>query len=368
MPPVLISKQSSTTFSDKEQIWADNASSSPHFGTVYVCWASFRGQEKGNAAPAPLVVAVSHDGGDTWRQHQIAPAAGNSQRSPVDGCTIRTDSRGTAYVFGVGTSASAGGQPFEFMSRSTDGGSGWSTPQPVAGPVAQPGAFDPVQGRPVIDGVAGARSDLAPAPSVDIANGAPTGADATDRIVMSYVSGALATPHVLFTESTDRGATWSAPRAIEAPGDRGYYAAPAISPDGTDVYVVYNAFTTPFQPTTATPRSLVGVVLHADTGGSGPTGAFSALHRGATGDPRSSSANSLISEFLGDYVYAAATRTYGAAVWNDSRNGADCPAIDAWRQALQNGQRPPAPAPQQACPAAFGNSDIFGGTYADPTP
>ena len=47
-------------------------SSSPFFGTVYVCWASFRGQEKGNAAPAPLIVAVSHDGGDTWTQHQIS--------------------------------------------------------------------------------------------------------------------------------------------------------------------------------------------------------------------------------------------------------------------------------------------------------
>ena len=67
-----------------------------------------------------------------------------------------------------------------------------------------------------------------------------------------------------FTESTDRGATWSAPRAIETAGDRGFYAAPAISPNGTDVYVVYNAFTTPFQPTTATPRALVGVVKHAD--------------------------------------------------------------------------------------------------------
>ncbi len=108
-----------------------------------------------------------------------------------------------------------GKQPFEFMSRSTNGGANWSQPQPVAGPVQQPGAFDPVQGRPVIDGVAGARSDLAPAPSVDIANGAPTGADATNRIVMSYVSGPLATPHVFFTESTDRGAT-----LVGAAGDR----------------------------------------------------------------------------------------------------------------------------------------------------
>ena len=369
-PPVVISRQSSTTFSDKEQIWADNASSSPYFGTTYVCWAAFVGQEKGNAAPAPLQVAVSHDGGDTWRQHQISAAANNAHRNPTDGCTIRTDSQGNAYVFGVGTVPSAGNQAFELMSVSRNGGATWSRPTPVAGPVTQPGAIDPVQGRPVIDGVAGARSDLAPAPSVDIANGAPTGADATNRIVMSYVSGALATPHVYFTESTNGGSSWSTPRAIETTGDRGYYAAPAISPNGRDVYVVYNAFTTPFQPTTTTLRQLVGVVKHADSSTSAgtATGAFTELHRGEPGDPRGSSANALISEFLGDYVYAVATRTYGAAVWNDARNAADCPAIDTWRQALQDGTTPPAPAPQQDCPANFGNSDIYGGSYADPTP
>jgi hypothetical protein len=365
MPPVIVSKQvSQTIFSDKEQIWADNAASSPFFGTVYLCWASFRGQEKGNAAPAPLFVGVSHDGGDTWEQHQITAAANNGQRNPTDGCTIRTASNGTAYVFGVGTVSSQGHDAFELMSTSSDGGKSWSSGRPVAGPVTQPGTFDPVLGRPVIDGVAGARSDLAPAPSVDIANGAPTGADATNRIVMTYVSGDLAKPHVEFTESTDGGGTWSPPRAIEGASDRGIYTAPAISPNGTDVYVVYNAFTTPFQPTTATPRSLVGVVLHATAGGSGTTGAFSEIHRSVPGDPRGSSQNNLVAEFLGDYVYAAATRTYGAAVWNDTRNASDCPAIDAYRQALQNGTTATAPPVQQACPPTFGNSDIWAFTTA----
>jgi hypothetical protein len=369
--PVVISKQSSTTFSDKEQIWADNVSSSPFFGTVYVCWAAFRGQEKGNAAPAPLQVAVSHDGGDTWTQHQISAAANNGQRNPTDGCTIRTDSDGNAYVFGVGTVSAQGHQAFELMSKSTNGGANWSRPTPVAGPVTQPGVFDPNVGRPVLDGLAGARSDLSPAPSVDIANGAPSGADATDRIVMTYVSGTLAAPHVYFTESTNRGESWSSPQAIESAGDRGYYTAPSISPSGTDVYVVYNAFTTPYQPTTATVRNLVGVMTHADSSvsPSTPTGAFTELARGADGDPRGSSQNNLVGEFLGDYVYAVATRTFGAAVWNDVRNAADCPAIDAWRQALATGDTSvPRPAPQQDCDPTFGNSDIFGGSYADPTP
>ena len=364
--PVIASKQSSTTFSDKSQIWADNASSSPFFGNVYVCWASFRSQEKGHAVPAPLIVATSTDGGNTWTQKQVTAAANNGQIQPLDGCTIRTDSKGNVYVFGIGTDPTTK-QQFEYLVPSTDGGQSWGRPILIPGALTHPGEFDPVQGRPVEDGVAGARNDLTWAPSVDIANGAPTGSDATNRIVLTYVSGTTAAPHVVFRESTDGGTTWSAPRNIETAGDFGFYTAPAISPNGSDVYVVYNAFTTPFQPTTSTPRSLVGVVLHADVA-SGGTGAFTEIHRGLPGDPRGSSANSLTSEFLGDYVYAVATRTYGAAVWNDVRHAADCPAVDAWRESLQTGGSVPKPAPGTACPPTFGNSDIFGGSYPDPTP
>ena len=156
--------------------------------------------------------------------------------------------------------------------------------------------------------------------------------------------------HVLVSSSTN-GTSWSAPAAIETAGDRGYYAAPALSPNGTDAYVVYNAFTTPFRDDTTSPRSLVGVVKHADVT-SGGLGAWSTLNRGATGDPRGSSQNDLTAEFLGDYVYAVATRTYGAAVWNDARNAADCPAIDAWRMSLRTPDTSddvPRPAPQQDC-------------------
>src|SRR5260370_1212580 len=228
------------------------------------------------------------------------------------------------------------------MSTSTNGGQGWSNPTPVAGPVTQPGVFDPGLGRPRIDGIGGARSDLAPAPRVDIDNGAPAGSDAPNRIVMSYVSGTIDHQHVFFTQSTNRGATWSTPQPVETAGDHGYYTAPAISPNGSDVYVVYNAFTTTYQTTTSTPRVLVGVLLHA-----GASGTFTEVHRGAPGDPRGSSQNGLTAEFLGDYVYGTATRSYGAAVWNDTRLAAHRPAIDTLRLSLRGrgGGSQPAPVP-----------------------
>jgi hypothetical protein len=366
MDPVLISKQNSTTFSDKEQIWADNAQSSPFFGHAYVCWASFRGQEKGNGLPVPLTVARSADGGSTWTQKQVGPATSNGVNSQPDGCTVRTDSHGNVYVFGVG---SRGGVSYEMMYVSTDGGAHFTGPALLSTAV-DPGVIDPVIGRPVMDGVAGARNDLAFAPSVDIANGAPSGTDATNRIVLTWADGrqGLNNEQLLMMTSTNGGASFIGPAAVPlATGDRPYYAAPAISPSGTDVYITYNAFTTPYRNDTSSSRGLVGVILHADVAG-GAIGAFGTVARGPVGDPRTSSQNDLQAEFLGDYVYTAATRAGAVGVWNDVRSGADCPAIDMWRAALRTGTAGAPPAVQQACPATFGNSDIFGAAVSDPTP
>jgi len=366
MAPVLISKQSSTTFSDKEQVWADNASSSRFFGNAYVCWASFRSNSHGNALPTPLTVARSSDGGATWTVRQVGPATDNGINGQPDGCTVRTDSTGNVYVFGVGR---RNAQRFQMMYRSSDGGAHFTGPTIVA-PVVEPGVFDPVQGRPVMDGVAGARVDLADGPSVDIANGAPTGADATNQIVMTWVDGRAGLNHeqLMVTTSRNGGASWSAPMTVPlSPGDRPFYSAPAISPNGTDLYVAVNSFTTPYRTDATSPRGLVGAVWHADVVAGLPVG-WSELDRSAVGDPRASSANSLTSEFLGDYVYAAATRTGAVAVWNDTSNAADCPAIDAYRASLYTSSPLPAPNVLGSCPATFGNSDIRGAMVADPTP
>jgi hypothetical protein len=367
MAPVIISRQSSTTFSDKEQAWADNASSSPFFGNVYVCNAAFRGQEKSaRAVPAPLVEVTSTDGGDTWTQHQISGAVNNGQINPPDGCTIRTDSHGVVYIFGLGSKM---GQAVEELSRSFDGGKTFE-PFRVLFAVVKPGVFDAALGRPTMDGVAGARADLASAPSVDIANGAPTGADATNELVVNWSDArdGLNNEKSMVSYSKDQGQSWASPAAVSAAPDRPIYTAIAISPNGTDAYVTYDAFLAPYQSDTSNPRPLQGVVKHADIGSNGAPGAWAELNRGVSGDTRGSSQNGLTAEFLGDYVYAVATRTYGSAVWNDVRGAADCPAIDAYREGLEGGPAAPRPAPFTQCPATWGNSDIYGGSYADPTP
>ena len=373
-PPVLIPSTSGAAFADKEQVWADNASSSPHFGNAYLCYGNYRGGPSAGSAAHDLLVATSRNGGATWSRVQVASIPGSASGSQfgalsgASGCTIRTASDGTVYVFWLGWNQKLK-QNGIYMATSTDGGKTFGTPRRLFG-VVHTGVFDPVQGRFEMDGIAGARDDLSDAPSVDVANGANTGDGATNQIVMTWVDGrdGLNHEHVMFTTSTDGGAHWTAPKAVEVAGDRGYYSAVAISPNGQDVYLVYNAFMAQYQQDTSSPRPLVGVVEHADVASNGSVGSFSELNRGASGDARAASANALTDEFLGDYVYAVATNSYGAAVWNDVRRGADCPAVDAWRMSLEGGPSAPQPAPEQDCPAGFGNTDIFGGAWADPTP
>jgi hypothetical protein len=401
--PVIVSKQSGTTFADKEQIWADNAESSPFFGNVYICWANFRSNSRGLGFPVPLNVAASSDGGETWRQKQLTPAGVGPTRAGQSGCTIRTDSEGVVYVFWNEFAYGFPGFGFHVMSKSFNGGHNWTRPRRILSAADACNAFDVVIFRCVEDGVAGARNDLASAPSVDIANGAPTGEGATDEIVDTWVDGrdGLNNEHVMVAYSTNRGNSWTTLPPVEAAGDRGYYSAPGVSPDGSDVYLVYNAFTTPYRDNTDDPRKLVGVVLHSDLAANGAPTGFSEVHRGQQnpGDARGSSQNNLQAEFLGDYVYAVATRAYGAAVWNDTRYAADCAAVDEWRMSLRPSgdplpsgavrqpERPeigpeqeedvPRPAPEVDCAdtpqsggqvLAFGNTDIWGWSGADPTP
>src|SRR5205823_3462106 len=80
------------------------------------------------------------------------------------------------------------------------------------------------------------------------------------------------------------------------------------------------------------------------------------------GDARGTT-RTLNREAVYDYQYAAASRTYGATVWMDVRNAAVCPAVDAYRQSLIDGNPIPKPSPLTDCPPMFGNEDIYSGSF-----
>ncbi|HEY2948649.1 MAG TPA: hypothetical protein VGJ53_09655 [Micromonosporaceae bacterium] len=369
MPPVIVNTRSSqTAFEDKDQIWADNAASSPFFGRVYMCAAQFRsvGQHRPANFPAPLEVSISADGGGTWRTKQLAPA-GTGGRGPIlfglSGCTVRTTSTGVVYVFAqMFENPALVGLPthsFHVVFTSTDGGASWSKMQTLFRTTDPCSFVDPIYGRCVMDGYAGARTDLSAAPSVDIANGAPTGAGATNTIVDAWVDGTFNAEKTMVAWS--RNGSWSTPAPVSLPGDRPIYAAPAISPTGDLAYVVYEAVTSPWRGADMTsPRPYHGVLLSAAVPATG-NATWATEFVGPTGDIRASyPGHDLYQERIGDYVYAAATRTYGVGVYIDASNAAVCPAIQAYRaSSLAAGQRTlPAPYPPTDCPATFGNTDV----------
>ncbi len=376
--PVIVSKQNAALFSDHEMIAVDDAAqTSPFFGNVYVCDAAFRSQEIGGF-PAPIEVNTSSDGGDTWLTRQVSPAFNNSTVGGRQDCAVNTDSTGTVYVFWDGTDPNTKTDAI-FMARSFDGGRHFGSSQIVTH-FDGTGIRDPESGDLTFDGVAGARDGSFP--TVDIANGAPTGAGATDEILLAWSNGPTpsdtspgANEQVRLLWSRDQGTTWTSGGVASPATDRPDFPAIAISPDGGDAYLTYMSFLQAWQSTTANPRLFQGVVRHAEVNRTtGVVGGWSDLNRAPTGDARGSSANALTDEFLGDYDYAFATNDFAVAVWNDARNAADCPKEDIYRQMLVDGTAtsdstdPNRPAPQQDCLPTFGNSDIFGGSYFDPTP
>jgi hypothetical protein len=355
-------RQSQTTFSDKEAIWADNAASSPRFGTAYVCYTMFKSQKE--IGPEQISVSHSTDGGDTWsRPTALSSAFANTQHPGRQGCSIRTDSKGSLYAVWEDNVQK---QSVFKLATSTDGGVSFGKPSVIAN-ITDVGADDGVRSIS-FDGIAGARTSSFP--SLEIANGAPSGTGASDKLALGWSDGSdgLNEEHALVELSSNGGQTWTAPTEVEQSGDRPDFAFIGLSPNGQDLYVVYDGFSDPFRTETTSTRNFVGVTRHADVSGTALSNLTTLDRSPLAGDARASSSNALIDEFIGDYNTVAATNSGAVSVFNDARNAADCPAIDAFRKDVFDGTAGDPPAPGTDCLATFGNTDIFSAAVSDPSP
>jgi hypothetical protein len=371
-PVIVSSTTGETSFLDKEQVWADNASSSAFFGNVYICANDFRsnGPHQNGNAPVPVMVYSSADGGTTWTKRQVTSAVTNGISSQngfgYSGCTVRSDSHGVVYLFAERFASPAGGLPThsaQVMFKSFDGGMHWTAGTVIAN-VTDPCYFvDPIEGRCVMDGFSGARTDLAATPSVSIANGAPTGANATNEIVDAWSDAPVLNGEFTnFQFSVDGGSSWSNPQQVSLAGDRPIYSAPAIAPDGSRAYVIYEADTAPWRGNDFTsPRPYHGVFVSSALDSSGAPTGWTSVFNEPLGDLRATyPGHDLYQERVGDYVYAAASSTYGVGVWTSATNAAVCDAVQVYRaNSFAAGHRalPGAPWPLADCPPNFGNTD-----------
>ncbi len=278
--PVVAANGHGFIFNDKPDIWVDRNASSPFFGRVYVTWTQDSDQQGSDQ-----VIAASADGGVSFSQAtKIAHVTDIAD--PIPGANFRTDSfasvavnqtSGTVYV--SWSDASAGAGRIE-VSAGTNHGTSWAAPKAVSAAA---------QGYAFFQGL-----DVAPSGRIDVGFQALAAKDPS-----TYGTG-NATINSYYVESSDGGASWSAPVRVTSVGS----------------------------------------------------------------DPAASAQNDLTRQFWGDYNTLVSTNSNAWFIYTDSRNGVGCPAVDAYQHSVDAGSPITKPAPENVCASQFGNSDVFVSTIA----
>jgi hypothetical protein len=258
-------------------------------GTLYLASLTFSEHPTNAlvAGPTKLVVSTSHDGGLDWDPPvDVQPFDGTyNDREAVTADPTRPGYAYYAFVKRYGVFGESG---VEMFARTTDGGKTWSTPLPIV--IPPPGTLtDPTLILVLADGtllnfalianlspflpdavprvpwiVVVSRSVdqgttwTLPAPIAVLNPGAPIDPD-SGKIVRGYnlISVGAApdgtayvtwneidsssSSKILFSRSTDRGVTWTAPKAVKTLATQGFVPSLAVSGDGT-VGVTYYDF------------------------------------------------------------------------------------------------------------------------------
>ena len=220
-PTLINATTSPSILNDKEWIAVDSNASSPFRDRVYVTWTRFIfNAHNGAYVQSPISFAYSTDGGKTFSRPQLI--AGKVLYSQGSRPTVGPD--GTLYVFWDGATRLATLDSI-WMVKSSDGGVTWSKP------VAVSQLVDII---PVAD--TAFRVNSFPAAAI-----APDGtAYVTWSSLLSDTGGLCpgftntgCHATVLYSKSTDGGATWTSPMTVFAPITRTAIGYPVTQPNGS---------------------------------------------------------------------------------------------------------------------------------------
>lgn len=296
---------------DKDWLTVDKSPTSPFANRIYICWVNFA------AAGVPIVVSTSSDAAATFTPAvRVTPATAAQEQ----GCQVATDSAGNVYVVYEHLIGFPGGPREIRVSKSTDGGATWSaTPVTVAAftiPSHDANAQtqcgrQALQGSSGSDGIRyqdhpsfaiGPEGNLYVAFSLD-PDGASVGQEAEVR----------------FTRSTDGGATWSTPIAVDDTTSINDRFQPAVATNATGQVMVtwYDRRNNALQ--TGFPIDLYGAV--SNDGGL-TFGTNNRITPAAFGVPplKPNFDTLVVVCYMGDYNALVGTPTGFAAGWGDNRD------------------------------------------------
>jgi hypothetical protein len=198
---------SPATLNDKEWIAVDHYPASPFRDRIYVTWTRFLfNASNGNYVQSPIAFVSSSDGGRTFTAPKLI--SGNVLYSQGSRPVVGPD--GALYVFWDGASRLAATDS-TYMVKSTDGGATWSTPKAVA---------------PLVD-INELQDTAFRVNSYPAATIAPNG-----DLYATWTTDAADGSVAVYSKSTDRGATWSAPARAFAPATRTALGYPVTQPTG----------------------------------------------------------------------------------------------------------------------------------------
>jgi len=331
VPPVVANGPGSTagTFNDKDHVHADASPASPFYGNVYGCYSLFPGSPLFSRELNDRIMFVrSTDGGATYSKPVfLSPDYNNNAVGGRQDCNIQSGPDGTVYVF---WDDSINKVPSMVVAVSHDGGQTFTKRITVAAfnPVAFPlpnalfrefsyptGAVDPRSGQvyDVWPTETNGHAQIALATSVDRGQ--------SWKVLSAVGVNESAGDDVFFPaiDVSPNGTVVVSYNALRQTGVAPAYTA--AGQPGSD-------FTTPGQP--FGPGAVAQDTYAAVSTDHGLS--FSAIRASTTsGDPDGASANNLTDQFIGDYTTVAATDHAAYPIWTDERNAAPCTPVDQYR-------------------------------------